>query len=188
MCHVMAHISKLVASLTEQNPQRQMTENLKIIQTVELNEQANKQVFDLWNNEYPEKLSYNDLSEFDNYLQNLNNLNHFLLTKEVDLILGWALTFDRDNEKWFAIILSEKIKGKGFGRKMLDELKKIENILNGWVIDHNNDRKKNGLIYVSPLEFYEKCGFEIQNDIRLELDKISAVKIKWTTENNKASH
>jgi hypothetical protein len=52
--------------------------------------------------------------------------------------------------------------------------------LNGWVIDHNNDKRKDGLIYISPLKFYEKCGFEIQSDIRLELDNISAVKIKWT--------
>ncbi len=157
-----------------------MTENFKIIRTNELNEQVKQQVFDLWNNEYPEKLSYNSLGEFDNYFQNLTKLNHFLLTIDTDLILGWALTFERDNEKWFAIILPEKIKGKGFGRKMLNELKKEEQILNGWVIDHNNDKKKNGLTYVSPLKFYEKCGFDIQTDNRLELDKISAVKIKWT--------
>jgi hypothetical protein len=156
-----------------------MTENFKIIRTNELNEQVKQQVFDLWNNEYPEKLSYNSLGEFDNYLQNLTKLNHFLLTIDTDLILGWALTFERDNEKWFAIILSEKIKGKGFGRKMLNELKEEEQILNGWVIDHNNDKKKDGLTYVSPLKFYEKCGFDIQIDNRLELDKISAVKIKW---------
>ena len=165
-----------------------MKENLKIIQTNELNDQAKMQVFDLWNNEYPEKLSYKSLNEFDNYLQNLNNLKHFLLISDIDIILGWALTFDRDNNKWFAIILSEKIKGKGLGRKMLDELKKVEHILNGWVIDHNNDKKKNGVAYVSPLKFYEKCGFEIQNDVRLELDKISAVKIRWTNEYGKASH
>lgn len=157
-----------------------MTENFKIIRTNELNEQVKQQVFDLWNNEYPEKLSYNSLGEFDNYLQNLTKLNHFLFTIDTGLILGWALTFERDNEKWFAIILSEKIKGKGFGRKMLNELKKEEQFLNGWVIDHNNDKKKNGLTYVSPLKFYEKCGFDIQIDNRLELDKISAVKIKWT--------
>jgi len=157
-----------------------MTENFKIIRTNELNEQVKQQVFDLWNNEYPEKLSYNSLGEFDNYLQNLTKLNHFLLTIDSDLILGWALTFERKNEKWFAIILSEKIKGKGFGRKMLKELKEEEQFLNGWVIDHNNDKKKNGLTYVSPLKFYEKCGFDIQIDNRLELDKISAVKIKWT--------
>lgn len=171
----------LVASLTEHNLKLQMTENSKIIQTTELNEQAKQQVLDLWNNEYSEKISYNSLIEFDHYLQNLNNLRHFLLTIDIGIISGWAVTFDRDNEKWFAIILSEKVQGKGLGRKMLDELKQVEPILNGWVIDHNNDKKKNGLTYVSPLKFYEKCGFEIQSDNRLELDKISAVKIKWTS-------
>jgi len=157
-----------------------MTKNLDIIQTTELNEQVKKQILDLWNNEYPEKLTYNSLIEFDNYLHNLSNLTHYLLTNKESLILGWALKFERENEKWFAIILSEIIKGKGLGRKMLNELKKEEQVLNGWVIDHNNDKKKNGQLYVSPLKFYEKCDFEILVDERLELDKISAVKIKWT--------
>lgn len=157
-----------------------MIENLKIIKTTEINEEAKKQIFDLWNNEYPEKLTYNNLTEFDNYLYNLSNLNHYLLTNKEDFILGWAITFERNNEKWFAIILSEKIRGQGLGRKMLNELKKDELILNGWVIDHNNDKKKNGNQYISPLKFYEKCGFKILVDERLEIDKISAVKIKWT--------
>src|SRR4051812_15273320 len=113
-----------------------MRENLEIIQTTKLNGQAKNHVLDLWNDEYPEKLSYNNLTEFDNYLQGLTNLTHFLLTSGENLILGWALTFDRDNEKWFAIDLSEKVKGQGFGRKMLDEIKQVEQILNGWVIDH----------------------------------------------------
>jgi hypothetical protein len=56
--------------LPEQNFQRQMTENIKIIQTTELNEQAKQQVFDLWNNEYPENLSYNNLTEFVNTVYN----------------------------------------------------------------------------------------------------------------------
>ncbi len=141
-------------------------------------------MLELWNNEYPEKLSYNSLIEFDYYLQSLNSPKHFLLTNSKDLILGWAITFDRDDEKWFAIILSETIKGKGLGKKMLDKLKQVEVILNGWVIDHNNDKKKNGQPYISPLKFYEKCGFEIQPNNRLELDKISAVKIKWIKQND----
>lgn len=156
-----------------------MIENLEIIQTNKLSELEKLQVLDLWNNEYPEKLSYDNLDEFDNYLDKLNNIKHFLLLNDFNKILGWALTFDRENTKWFAIILSEKIKGKGFGRKMVNELKQHEHILNGWVIDHNNDKKKNGQIYFSPLEFYKKCGFEILSDTRLELEKISAVKIRW---------
>ncbi|TDG37066.1 N-acetyltransferase [Pedobacter changchengzhani] len=162
-----------------------MVNDLEIFRTTELNEQVKNQVLDLWNNEYPEKLSYNNLTEFESYLQNLPNLTHFLLTKKNNQIMGWALTFDRNNEKWFAIILTESIKGKGLGRKILDELKQTEQVLYGWVIDHNNDKKKNGKQYLSPLKFYEKCDFEILKDVRLELDKISAVKIKWT---NKASH
>jgi hypothetical protein len=157
-----------------------MTENLDIIKTAELNQQVKKQILDLWNNEYPAKLTYNSLTEFENYLLNLSNLTHYLLTNKENLILGWALKFERENEKWFAIILSEIIKGKGLGRKMLNELKKEEQVLNGWVIDHNNDKKKNGQLYVSPLKFYEKCDFEIIVNERLELDKISAVKIKWS--------
>lgn len=157
-----------------------MTHTFEIIQTTELNELAKQQVLDLWNIEYPEKLAHKDVTEFENYLDNLSNLKHFLLTKNTDIILGWALTFDRNNEKWFAIILSDNIKGKGFGRKMVEKLQLEEPILNGWVIDHNNDKRKGGLIYNSPLKFYEKCGFEIQTDIRLELVNISAVKIKWT--------
>ena len=154
--------------------------NMKILQKIEINEQEKQQVFELWNNEYPEKLAYNNLLEFDNYLKNLSYLNHYLLLSDENLINGWALTFERESQKWFAIIVSEKFKGKGFGKKLLTKLKESENILNGWVIDHNNDKKKDGQAYISPLKFYEKCGFEIQKESRLELDIISAVKIKWT--------
>ncbi|MFT4741942.1 MAG: hypothetical protein ACI9L9_002739, partial [Marivirga sp.] len=50
---------------------------------------------------------------------------------------------------------------------------------NGWVIDHSNERKSNGRLYISPLNFYLKNGFKKLSRNRLELDKISAVKIKW---------
>lgn len=172
----------LCARLTAENEQREMAEEFKIVKTNELDVQAKQQVFDLWNNEYPANLSYNSLAEFDNYLQNITKLKHYLLRSAKGQVLGWALTFERDSETWFAIILSEEIKGKGFGKKMLNLLKQDEPILNGWVIDHNNDVKKNGLKYHSPLKFYEKCGFEIQSGVMLKHEKISAVKVQWTKE------
>ncbi|MCB0473527.1 MAG: hypothetical protein KDC56_10755, partial [Flavobacteriaceae bacterium] len=57
--------------------------------------------------------------------------------------------------------------------------KEKETELNGWVIDHDNDYKINGELYKSPLNFYLKNGFQKSSDRRLELEKISAVKIKW---------
>ena len=162
-----------------------MIENLKVLKTTELNEQAKIQVLDLWNNEYPVKLSYSNLSDFESYLRNLSNPQHYLLANDRGLILGWAFTFDREDERWFAIILSETIKGSGIGRKILEEIRCDEPILNGWVIDHNNDKKQNGQYYISPLKFYVKCGFEVIDDTRLEIDKLSAIKIKWMKSNRK---
>ena len=156
-----------------------MSENLKIITTTILSEEQKTQVLDLWNREYPEKLCYNSLADFDEYLEKLTHHKNFLLLNNENKILGWAFTFNRENEKWFAIIVAEELQGKGFGRKMLDHLKECEPVLNGWVIDHQNDLKKNGEFYQSPLKFYEKCDFKILNDERIELPKISAVKIKW---------
>ena len=139
--------------------------------------------FELWNNEYPEKLTYKSTTEFDEYLENLVDLSHILLIDSDGKIRGWYFDFIRDNGKWFAIILDSKIQGNGFGTKMLNLAKENEIELNGWVIDHNRDKKRNGKVYKSPLDFYLKNGFKKISEIRLELDKISAIKIKWKNKN-----
>lgn len=153
---------------------------MKITKQIELNDTQKEQIFELWNNEYPEKLTYNSIAYFENYLNKLTEQNHYLLLDKNDEINGWATTFTRESEKWFAIIISEKLHGKGIGTKILNELKNNENTLNGWAIDHNSDKKTNGNIYQSPLEFYIKNGFKVLRETRLELKIMSAVKIKWT--------
>ncbi|OPC39238.1 GNAT family N-acetyltransferase [Elizabethkingia anophelis] len=153
---------------------------MKIIKQTELDQKQKIQIFELWNNEYPEKLAYKTVEEFENYLNNLIEQSHYLLLDEVGQYSGWATTFTRDNEIWFAIIISEKLHGKGIGTKILNSLKEDKHALNGWVIDHNSDKKLNGSIYKSPLDFYIKNNFNVINDTRLELEIMSAVKIKWT--------
>lgn len=144
-----------------------------------LSESEKLEILELWNNEYPEKLSYRSKEELDNYLKSLTGQSHILLIDLNGKIIGWYLDFVRENEKWFVIILDSKIHGKGFGTKMLELAKQKENELNGWVIDHNGYKRKNGSIYNSPLNFYLKNGFEKLPRNRLELDTISAVKVKW---------
>lgn len=133
----------------------------------------------MWNNEFPEKLKYQDVADFDNYLKNLTKQSHIIMVNEDQKIKGWYFDFIRDNEKWFAIILDTKFQGKGLGNKILDIAKEKESELNGWVIDHRNDVKQNGEFYQSPLSFYLKNGFEQLIENRLENERISAVKIKW---------
>nr|WP_299383089.1 GNAT family N-acetyltransferase [Allomuricauda sp.] len=138
------------------------------------------QVLDLWNNEYPEKLGYSSIEAFDKYLDTLTNVSHLLLIDPDKKIKGWYFDFDRDNEKWFALILDSKMQGKGIGTKILERAKQKENELNGWVIDHDRDKKNNGAPYNSPLNFYLKNGFEKMAAHRLESDHISAIKIRWS--------
>lgn len=152
---------------------------MKIKTTHQLNLVQKEQVLQLWNNEYPEKLTYKNMSGFESYLEKLNEVKHFLLANDDEKIQGWAITFKRENKTWFAIILSENLHGKGWGTKVLNELKQNKKALNGWVIDHSNDKKRNGSFYKSPLDFYLKNGFEVLSDTRLELEIMSAVKIKW---------
>ena len=152
---------------------------MKFITLTELSETYKKEIFSLWNNEYPKKLNYQTFSDFEGYLKNLDNQSHILTLDENQKVKGWYFDFNRDSIKWFAIILDSRIQGKGVGTKILNLAKEKETELNGWVIDHNNDLKKNGEIYKSPLNFYLKNGFEILKEPRLELEKISALKIKW---------
>ena len=108
----------------------------------------------------------------------LNIIKHYLLVDNEQLH-GWAFTFDREGEDWFGIIISSKTQRKRFGSVLLNELKKKNYILNGWVIDHQNDIKRNKEPYLSPLSFYTKSGFIVDQNIRMENNKISAVKIRW---------
>lgn len=152
---------------------------MKITEQQALTKEQQSQVIGLWNKEYPDTLSYQTEEQFDDYLKGLTELEHMLLTDDQGTLHGWAITFEREGATWFAIILDSQLHGKGLGSKLLDKLKLKHKVLNGWVIDHDRAVKPDGSPYRSPLGFYLKNDFELLPGTRLELDKISAVKIVW---------
>ncbi|WP_166921399.1 GNAT family N-acetyltransferase [Flavobacterium poyangense] len=152
---------------------------MKIIKKEVLSLQDKETVLQLWNNEYPLKLNYQTMDDFDSYLNALVEKNHYLLIDDVNNISGWAFTFLREGEDWFAIILDNDFQGSGNGSFLMNELKKNKRSLNGWVIDHETDLKRNKEKYRSPMSFYIKNGFEVIKGKRFESEKMSAVKINW---------
>jgi len=137
---------------------------------------------EIWNVEYPVRLIYKTAEEFDIYLNGLLNTKHYLLLDDENKINGWAYTFLRENEDWFGLILNHNFQGKGNGSLLINLIKSKNNSLNGWVSDGENDVKQNGLFYKSPMQFYLKNGFTIIPEIRIENEKLSAVKINWKAE------
>ncbi|MHA6697824.1 hypothetical protein [Chryseobacterium sp. A321] len=132
----------------------------------------------LWNTEYPSRLEFESLESVDRYLEGLSEARHYLLM-ESENIVGWAARFKREDRSWFAVILSKEVQGKAEGTKLLNLLKQKEQALYGWVIDGNEEVKKDGTFYRSPLEFYLKNDFVVLENERLELPTLSAVKIVW---------
>lgn len=120
------------------------------------------------------------IEDFELYLNGLSNTIHYLLRDDSNKINGWVFTFLRENENWFAVILDTQIQGKGNGSFLINELKKNNDSLNGWVIDQENELKKNNEYYKSPMPFYIKNGFTVCSEIRIENEKMSGVKINWT--------
>lgn len=150
---------------------------MNILETLALTPSQLIAVLALWNQEYPENLNYS-MADFEKYLHALTNIKHYLLSAYDGIVAGWAFTFNRDEQKWFAIILDQSKQMQGYGTHILNKLKETEPELNGWVIDHNNYLKANGEPYKSPLGFYIKNKFEVTST-RLETEKLSAVKIIW---------
>ena len=150
---------------------------MEIIKKQTLNAEDKEVVFNLWNSEYPVNLGFQTIEDLDNYLNTLPDLNYYILKNDKSQIEGWAMTFGREKEIWFAITISQSVQGQGKGTYLLDKLKSENDILNGWVIDHENDYKRNGQKYKSPLLFYQKNDFKIFRESRLEIPVLSAVKI-----------
>lgn len=153
---------------------------MEIIETTDLSADQQKAALLLWNNEYPVKLRYFNMGEFNTYLEGLQQVNHLFLADNNQNIMGWAFAFTRNGERWFAVILDSSVHNKGYGSMLLNKLKEKEPVLNGWVIDHDRDVKMNGEKYISPLPFYLKNNFVTYPDTRIDAEKLSAVKIKWT--------
>lgn len=157
---------------------------MKVVQQNSFSEKEKETLWQLRNDEYPIQFGHETLHEFQTYFSTISEMENYLLIDSKNEIQGWAYTFFRDNEIWFAIMLNYQFQGKGYGRVLLEALKNNNEDLNGWVIDHEKDFKRNKENYKSPLEFYVSNGFSVLNDIRLENEKISAVKINWKNNKN----
>ena len=152
---------------------------MKVIRIKNLTEGQREKILKIWNAEYPSNLKFSGLDDLNQYLEKLEDLVHYCVNGDKKELIAWLATFNRQEERWIVMLVDPTQQKKGLGTFLLNNAKQDVAELNGWVIDHNKDRKENGDLYSSPLNFYVRNGFEVLKDIRFENGKLSAVKIKW---------
>lgn len=150
-----------------------------LIKTGQLGSEHKLDIIEIWNKEFPIQLQHSDPVSFEKYLSTIADARHILVLNDEDKVIGWAATFSRHGSKWFLILLDSEIQGKSLGKKIIITLKQMENELNGWVVDHDNDIKEGGVRYQSPLGFYLKLDFKVLEAERREKDGLSSVRIQW---------
>jgi GNAT superfamily N-acetyltransferase len=148
---------------------------MEVIQTKTLTSHQSKQINALWNSEYPVKLK----DRFPLLLEGVDEFCHYLILTQVRNVMAWAVTFTKDGQTRFSIIVHPEFQKLGFGKALLNRLKQDHSEFYGWVIHHNNDLKSNGETYISPLTFYLNQGFELVPNTRIDTEMIQAVLVKW---------
>lgn len=125
------------------------------------------------------RISLNLKGRFPILLNDVQNFQHYLWEDENKNVLAWAVFFEKDEETRFSIIVDNKYQGQGWGKLLINQLIQDLDHFFGWVIDRDGDLKSNGQPYQSPLGFYQKLGFEILEDQRIDTEMLQAVKIHW---------
>ena len=151
---------------------------MRIVSTYHLNEGQITQVMALWNAEYPEVISYNNIDSFRRYLYNLEDTIHRLIVTDNGEVKGWYVDFMRNGERWFVLVISKDCQGKGFGRKLMQMAQEEKEELNGWVVSSSTYKKLDGSVYMSPLPFYTRLGVRVYSDITFEDKGIRTIKVQ----------
>jgi GNAT superfamily N-acetyltransferase len=147
---------------------------MKIHRSATLSAKQMAEVNALWNEEYPQKLT----DRFALLLLDTTLVIHYYVLNEQDEIIAWSVLFEKENDLRFSIIVSNKYQQKGLGSALLAEMKKEGRAFSGWVIDHDTDLKSDGTFYQSPLHFYLKNGFSLDESCRLNNEMIKAVLVR----------
>ena len=151
---------------------------MDIVQTENLTPKQFEEIDILWNTEYPRQLK----DRLALLLDNNTKTTHYYGLDKSGKIIAWSVLFEKEQDLRFSILVSRKHQKQGLGSALLTEMKKEDLVFSGWVIDHDSDLRSDGSNYASPLNFYLKNAFSIDESCRLNNEMIQAVLVRYKPE------
>lgn len=151
---------------------------MNIHQTESLSTKQFSEINALWNEEYPLKLK----DRLALLLEDNTKTIHFYILDEFGKVIAWSVLFEKEQDLRFSILVSRKHQKQGLGSALLTEMKKENLAFSGWVIDHDLDLRSDESNYMSPLSFYLKNGFTVDESHRLNNEMIKAVLVRYQPE------
>lgn len=137
---------------------------LRMITELSLTDELKQQIFDIWNSVYPVQVTFPALENFEAYLSRAMDSRNFVYFNGINRIGGWLMTFTRDSQRSFVMLVSQDCQGRGIGRELLKTLKVSESqSVFGWAVESERYLLRDGSPYRSPISFYRKNGFKITN-------------------------
>ncbi len=128
---------------------------IEIVEKIDL--ETLRQVWSIWNTEYPAKIAYPTVAGLGDFLHTLENPRWHLIRDE-DRLSGWLLTFDYIGSRWLAMAIARDQQRLGIGTRLLKQAMQ-EGTLSAWVVDEAVYLRADGEIYPSPVPFYLKHGW-----------------------------
>ena len=150
---------------------------MKIIQQNSLTPNQQKQALLIWNAVYPIAFNYTETA-FDAYLNSISPIDHYVIEINQKLA-GWCFVFNRNEKRWFGIIVDSTHHGLRLGKKLITTIQSHEKELYGWVITDQNLPRPNGFTYPSPMPFYQKLGFKQIPEITDTFKGVNTIQIVW---------
>lgn len=151
---------------------------MNIHQTEFLSAKQFSEINALWNEEYPLKLK----DRLALLLEDNATTIHFYILDKFEQVIAWSVLFEKEQDLRFSILVSRKHQKQGLGSALLTEMKNEDLAFSGWVIDHDLDLRSDGSNYMSPLSFYLKNGFSIDESCCLNNEMIEAVLVRYQPE------
>lgn len=143
-----------------------------------LNSEDIESLFDIWNAVYPKEATFQKTEDIIRYLSDKIHPKHFVARNSNDRMIGWLMTFTRDQSRFFVLLVDKKVQAQGIGTRLMASAIKDEDSLNGWVVTRKGHYLLDGTPYFSPLEFYKRLGFQ-ETTTTVTINNLETTLLRW---------